>query len=403
MPKEEVWQLRRPIPRWAMPLQKPARFKGAYGGRASGKSHEMATMAVEAMVRDPDLRIVCIREVQRSLKYSAKSLIEHKIHSLGVDHLFEIMRTEIRHRMGSGVMIFEGMQDHTADSIKSLEGFGRAWVEEAQNLSKRSLNLLIPTIRKDGSEIWFTWNPELPNDPVDELLIQDPPEGAVVVQANFMDNPWVPDGMIQEAKRMRRVDPDAFSHIWEGNYNLKSEAQVLAGKWRVDEFRPLPTWDGPYYGMDWGFSQDPTVLVRGWRGDDRLWLEYCVGAVGVEMDQLPTLLDKVPGAREHVIRCDPSRPETIRHMANFGFKTASAPAWRGSVEDGISWLRSHEEIIIHPRCKLLQDEARLWSYAVDRYTGDPMPKLASGNDHAFDATRYAFAPFIQSKISPGFD
>jgi len=355
-------------------------------------------MAVEDMVTDPSLRFVCIREVQRSLKFSAKALIESKIRELGVSECFEILQTEIRRKGGTGVMIFEGMQDHTADSLKSLEGFGRAWVEEAQSLSKRSLELLTPTIRAPGSEIWFSWNPENDHDPIDEFLIKGAPENAVVVAVNYTANPWVSPEMIEEAERMRRVDPDAYAHIWLGGYNKRSAAQVLAGKWTIDEFTPSPEWDGPYYGADWGFSQDPTVLVRFWLADSRLWIEHEAGGVGVELDETPALFDKVPGSREHTIRADNARPETIRHIANHGFKIIPAPkgkiSVKGSVEEGVTWLRSHEQIVIHPRCKRAAEEARLWSYKVDKQTGDPLPTLVDAHNHVWDAVRYGAAPMI---------
>jgi phage terminase large subunit len=401
MPK--TLTISRKVPRWAVPLHKPARYKGAYGGRASGKSHEFAVMAVEEMVCDPNLRFVCIREVQRSLKFSAKALIEAKIRELGVGSLFEVLQTEIRRRSGTGVMIFEGMQDHTADSLKSLEGFGRAWVEEAQSLSRRSLDLLLPTIRAEGSEIWFSWNPEDQTDPVDAFLRSSPPENSTVVQVSYTDNPWCPDTMREEAQRMQRLDPDAYAHIWLGQYNVRSEAQVLSGKWTVDEFTPAESWDGPYYGADWGFSQDPTTLVRFWLADGRLWIEHEAGGVGVDLTDTPDLFDTVPGSRKHTIRADNARPETISHMVAQGFRVVGAPKWKGSVEDGVAWLRGHEQIVIHPRCRRTAEEARLWSYKTDRRTGDPLPKLADGWDHYWDAIRYGAAPMIQRKVAPGFD
>lgn len=216
-----------PTPAWAEPLLHPARYKGASGGRSSGKSHFFAEQAVEEMVCDPNLRFVCIREVQRSLKFSAKSLIESKIKRLGVGHLFDVQQREIRRRGGDGVMIFEGMQDHTADSIKSLEGFGRAWVEEAQSISKRSLDLLLPTIRADGSEIWFSWNPDQPNDPIDAFFGTNP-EGAIRVKATYLDNPFCPSVMRTEADRLRRADPEAFEHIWMGGYFLGGHGRVYS-------------------------------------------------------------------------------------------------------------------------------------------------------------------------------
>lgn len=376
-------------------MHKPATYKGAKGGRASGKSHEFATMAVEAMVTDPSLRFVCIREVQRSLKFSAKSLIEAKIRALGVSDLFDVLTTEIRRKGGTGVMIFEGMQDHTADSLKSLEGFGRAWVEEAQSISKRSLDLLLPTIRAEGSEIWFTWNPDQPSDPIDDFLVANPPGDAVVTHVNYRDNPWCPTTARVLAEQTRRTDQDAYAHIWLGEYNVKSDAIVLAGKWREAVFNPKPEWDGPYYGSDWGYSQDPTTLTRCWVGDRRLWIEYEAGGVGVDLDDTPALFRQVPESDRHVIRADSARPETIAHMRKQGFNVQPAPKWSGSVEDGIAHLRGYDEIVIHERCRQTISEARLWRFKTDRLTGDPLPKLQPGNEHYWDSIRYALSPLIQ--------
>jgi len=214
-------------PAWAVPLLEPMRFKGASGGRSSGKSHFFAEAAVEEMVCDPSLRFVCIREVQRSLRFSAKSLVQQKIFSLGVEHLFEILRTEIRRNDGDGVMIFEGMQDHTAESLKSLEGFGRAWVEEAHCISKRSLDLLIPTIRAPDSEIWFSWNPDQPTDPVDRFFAECP-KGSSHATTTYEDNPFCPEVMRTEAARLKASDPDAYEHIWLGGYFLGGSGRVYS-------------------------------------------------------------------------------------------------------------------------------------------------------------------------------
>lgn len=215
-------------PRWALPLLKPARYKGARGGRGSGKSWFFAELAVEEMVANPDLQVVCIREIQKSLKFSAKKLVEDKIRAMGVSHLFDVTMTEIRRKGGSGIMIFQGMQDHTADSIKSLEGFNRAWVEEAQNLSARSLELLRPTIRAEGSEIWFSWNPDSPDDPVDDFMASCPP-GSICVTVNWNDNPFLPETLRDELEMDRARLPEAqYRHIWEGAYREITDGAVYA-------------------------------------------------------------------------------------------------------------------------------------------------------------------------------
>jgi len=393
-----------PTPEWSLPLLEPARYKGAKGGRASGKSHFYAEQAVEEMLCDPDLRFVCIREVQRSLKFSAKSLIESKIKAWGLEgSQFQILTTEIRRIGGDGVMIFEGMQDHTADSLKSLEGFGRAWVEEAQRLSDRSLQLLLPTIRAPGSEIWFSWNPDQPDDPVDAFFGDGEADGTTLVHVNYTENPFCPAEAIEEAERLRGVDPDAYAHVWLGEYNLKSESQVLHGKCKIDEFVPDDSFDGPYHGIDFGFAQDPTTLVRCWIAPHETWGKNCLHiereSYAVELG-IDVTADKwaedVPGFERYVSRADSADPGTIDYLRRHGVpKIQSVKKWAGSVEDGIRHLRQYDAIIIHPRCVHAQQEARLYRYKVDKRTGDILPKIEDAHNHIWDAVRYALAPMVK--------
>lgn len=220
--------LRIPVARAFRPLLAPSRYKAAWGGRGSGKSHFFASHLVSDCLLNPGTRAVCIREVQKSLKESAYRLIVDKIneHDLGAD--FDVKATEIG-TPGDGVIVFQGMQDHTAESIKSLEGYNRAWVEEAQTLSQRSLTLLRPTIRAVDSEIWFSWNPRRKNDPVDELFRQGtPPTNSIVVKANWDANPWFPDVLEQERLDCLANQPDQYEHIWEGGYATVTEGAYYA-------------------------------------------------------------------------------------------------------------------------------------------------------------------------------
>jgi len=216
------------------PLLKPARYKGAYGGRGSGKSHFFAEHMVEEAIANPGLRGVCIREVQKSLEQSAKKLIEDKIASLGVGSGFRVLRTHIE-TPGGGEILFQGMQDHTAETIKSLEGIDRAWVEEAQTLSARSLEMLRPTIRKERSEIWFSWNPRRKTDPVDRFLRQQERDSACIVRANWNNNPWFPHVLEQERLDDWENNPDRYEHIWEGDYATAFEGAYYANALRQAE------------------------------------------------------------------------------------------------------------------------------------------------------------------------
>ncbi len=384
-------------PRWSIPLLAPSRYKGAKGGRASGKSHWFAERAIECLVANPHMSIVCIREIQKSLKFSAKRLLEGKIRSLGVSHLFDITINEIRRIGGTGVIIFQGMQDHTADSIKSLEGFDIAWCEEAQNLSNRSIELLLPTIRTEGSEIWFSWNPDQNTDPVDELLVNNPCDDAIVVHVNFTQNPFCPQVIKDEAARHLLRNADSYDHVWLGGYNTKSDDQVLAGKWRVGEFEPEPHWDGPYIGADWGFSTDPNTLMECWIHDNAIHICQEEYGHGVEIDDTPAFFDNNANAKTHIVRADNARPELISYMQRHGYPLIkSVDKWPGSVEDGISKLRSFDEIIIHPRCENTIVEARLWKYKRDRLTQDVLPILIDKHNHCWDAIRYAIAPLVKN-------
>jgi phage terminase large subunit len=214
-------------PRWAVPLLKPARYKGAHGGRGSGKSHFFAEYIIENHVADPNQSTVCVREIQKSLDQSVKRLLESKIEELNAGWYFEVQESKILSKHGNGLIIFQGMQNHTADSIKSLEGYDRAWVEEAQTLSQLSLDLLRPTIRKPHSEILFSWNPRYKTDPVDVLLRKNAPPDTVVVQANWSDNPWFPDVLRKEMEFDFDNDPDKAEHIWNGAYG-SSQGAILA-------------------------------------------------------------------------------------------------------------------------------------------------------------------------------
>lgn len=386
-------------PRVFAPLLQPARYKGVWGGRGSGKSHFFAELLVARAMMTPGLRVVCIREVQKSLAMSVKQLVTDKIIKLGLTHQFTLLDKEIR-TPGGGVIIFQGMQNHTADSIKSLEGFDIAWVEEAQSLSAHSLKLLRPTIRKPGSEIWFSWNPSSETDPVDAFMRNPGYEGddaIVTICANWSDNPWFPDVLNDERTRDLALRPDEYDHIWEGDYQRMSEAVIFRHRVRFDAFE-TPEDVRFYYGVDWGFSKDPTAVVRCFIAGDILHIDHEAGGVGIELDRLPALLESIPGARDWPIKADNARPETISYLTNrHGFRITGADKWKGSVEDGIEHLKAYKAIRIHPRCPKTAQEFRLYRYKVDRSTGDVLPKIEDANNHYIDACRYSLDGIIQSR------
>lgn len=372
-------------------LDDGARYLGAYGGRGSGKSQFFAGLAVERSIAAPT-DIVCLRQVQRSLKFSVKREIENAIARHNAGYYFEVQDRQVISRPvtgGQGVMIFEGLQDHTADSIKSLSNFDVALLDEGQAVKRHAWSILRPTLRKPGSQLWCGWNPQDPEDPVDEFFrgkVKHP--RAVCVEANWRDNPWFPAELEEERQHDERaLSPEAYAWVWDGAYLQLGDALVFRN-WRVEEF-DVP--DGVTFrqGADWGFSIDPSVLVRCYLVGRRLYVCAEVYRIGVEIDQLPDFFRGIPDAEKWPTVADSSRPETVSYMQRHGFpKLRSAIKGAGSVADGVQWLQSLE-IIVHPSCTYTARELRTYAYKVDKDSGKPLPILEDKKNHVIDALRYA--------------
>ena len=380
--------LQLPTPQWAVPLLDASRYKGAWGGRGSGKSHMMAELMIEAHIIDQKRRSVCVREIQKSLNQSVKRLLETKIEAMNAGAYFEVQDAVIKSMKADGAIIFQGMQNHTAESIKSLEGYDCAWVEEAQSLSQTSLDLLRPTIRKPESELWFTWNPRQQSDPVDFLLRgPTPPKNATVLKVNFTDNPWFPQVLRDEMEYDKRRDPDKYQHVWQGSYLTNSQSRVFKN-WKIEEFDAAP--DAIHrLGADWGFAVDPTVLVRCHIVGRTLYIDHEAYMVGCEIVNTPELFMQVPEAEKWPIVADSARPETISHMRKNGFpKIMTAVKGSKSVEEGVEFLKGYD-IVVHPRCTHTIDELSLYSYKQDPLTGKILPVLEDKKNHVIDALRYA--------------
>lgn len=368
-----------------------ARYLGAHGGRGSAKSQFFAGLAVERSVAAPT-DIVCVRAVQRSLKFSIKREVENAIVRYNAGDYFEVLDRQVNSRSaigGKGVMIFEGLQNHTAASIKSLSDFDVALCDEAQDIEDEPLKILRPTLRKPGSQLWFGWNPYKPDTPIDAFFRGEHKHPrAVCVEANWRDNPWFPSELEEErAHDQRALTPEAYAWIWEGAYLKLGEAAVFRN-WRVEEF------DTPKdaifrQGADWGFSIDPSVLVRCFLVGRTLYICDEVYRVGVEIDELPDFFRGVGAAEAWPTVADSSRPETISYMQRHGFpKMRAAIKGPGSVEDGVQWLQSLN-VVIHKRCTYTQREFATYAYKLDPVTKKPLPVLDDKNNHVIDAVRYA--------------
>ena len=373
-----------------------ARYKVAYGGRGSGKSWSAARCLIIFAIKSK-VRILCTRQLQTSIKDSVHKLLSDSIYSMGLEPFFDITRDTIRCTETGSEFIFKGIQNNI-NEIKSIEGIDYCWVEEAQSVSAESWEILIPTIRKEGSEIWVTFNPDREEDATYQRFIKNSPPNSIIQLVNYYDNPWFTDVLQKEMEYDKKVDYGKYEHIWLGKTVIDTEAQIYSGKFELKEFE-TPEKITFYYGVDWGFANDPTALVRCFIKDQCLYIDYESGGVGVEFEELPALFDKIPEANRWDIRADNARPETISYMSRQGYKVKACPKWKGSVEDGIEYIRSFRRIYVHPRCKHTYEEFKFYSYKQDKNTGDILPIVLDKNNHYMDALRYALNPYIQKNIS----
>lgn len=355
------------------------------------------------------LRILCTRDIQDSIKESFHAELKNAIASepwlaaaydVGIDYLRGHNGTEF---------LFKGLR-HGISSIKSTAQIDLCIVEEAEDVPEYSWEALEPTIRAPKSEIWVIYNPKHEDSPVDTRFRKNPPPRSIVVEMNYTDNPWFPHELEEQRQHAQRVmDSAKYAWIWEGDYLRNSDQQVFANKWRVDEFEHGSDWEGPYHGLDFGFANDPTAAVKCWIYDNRLWIEREAGRTGLELDDTADYLEnRIPGICAHVVRADSARPESISYLkrADSNKQRKHMPRiepvkkWSGSVEDGISFIKSFREIVIHVRCTETQKEARLYSFKTDKRTGDILPEIEDANNHYWDAVRYALGGLIKGKQSP---
>jgi phage terminase large subunit len=375
------------------------RYRCAYGGRGSGKSFGFAKMAAIYGMLEP-LRILCTRELQNSIKESFHAELKNAIesepwltaaYSVGIDY--------IRGRNGTE-FIFKGLR-HNMGSIKSMAQIDICIIEEAEDVPPQSWVDLEPTIRADRSEIWVIWNPRSRDSYVNKNFILTVPERCAIQKVNYCDNPFFPTVLEELRKKQRQSFPDElYAHIWDGEYYAITDALVFRDKFRVEAFEPgRVDWDGPYQGLDFGFSVDPTAAVRCWIYGRDLCIEYDAGSVGLELDQTINFIDsRIPSYSQHITRADNARPESISYLKRHGMaRIVACEKGKGSVEDGITFIKSFESVIIHPRCTATLQEFRTYSYKVDRHTGDVLAILADENNHYIDAIRYALEPAMKNQ------
>ena len=374
------------------PLWKNAKRRNyIYGGRGSGKSHDVAEYCLFRAYQSK-IKVLCTRELQNSIADSVYSLLKNKIVDMKLDFFFTVYKDRIVGNNGSE-FIFKGIHNNVSE-IKSMENISIAWLEESQSLSRESIDVIVPTIRAPGSILIFTFNPYKDNDPI-YMEMKNATEDDLVIKANYSDNPWFPEELRLEMERDKKNDYQKYLWVWEGECLGLSDAQIFRGKYVVENFETPKNADF-HFGADWGFANDPTTLVRSFIVGNDLYIDMCAGKVGCDLEDTPSLFNEVQGSSIYPIYADSARPETISFMRSKHYNVIAAEKWNGSVEDGIQYLRSFSCIHIHERCKAVAEEFDLYQYKVDRQTGEILRIPVDKFNHYIDAIRYSLTVPMRS-------
>ena len=415
------------LPKLTANFARPARTRVFKGGRGSGKTRGLALRSALRIYQLAEMGVegvfLASREHLNSLDESSMEEIKSAIRSeRWLADYFDIGEKYIRTRNRRIGYAFAGLR-HNLDSIKSKARIIGNWTDEAENVSDLAWRKLIPTLREEGdgwqAENWISYNPESPESATHKRFIAQRETDCLVSEVNYTDNPWFPSILEKARQADEQLRPDTYDHIWNGAFLTLTDAQIFAGKFVVDDFEADPEWDGPYQGGDFGFSQDPAAAVRCWighdpyeregmgargYGDNCLWIEYEAGKVALELDDYKTFIgDRIPDFDQYVTRWDSAQPGMISHIKRHGLpRSEGVEKWSGSVEDGIAFIRNFDRVVIHSRCTETAREFRLYSYKVDRLSGDVLPIVVDANNHYIDATRYSVGPMVRASANEGW-
>ncbi len=380
-------------------LFRPARYKVAHGGRGSAKSWGFARALLILGAQSPT-RILCTREVQKSIKDSVHRLLSDQIQALGLGAFYEVLETEIRGKNGT-MFLFAGLAQHTVESIKSFEGVDIVWCEEAQVVTKRSWDVLTPTIRKDDSEIWLSLNPDMETDETYTRFVANPPNDAVVVQMNWRDNPWFPEVLERERQDTKQRDPDNYDNIWEGVprrvsvgaiYKLEIERLYEDKRVRAVPYDPLlpvdTVWDlGWNDSMTIGFFQRTHAELRciDYIEDSHHTLDWYVGQI--EKRSYRFGKDFIP--HDGKAKDFKTGKSTEEHLKAMGRKVEVIPV--ANVEEGIKAAR-----MVFPRTYFDQDKTvrlleclKRYKRSINQATNEPSTPMHDEFSHGADMFRYA--------------
>lgn len=387
------------IPRLVTELWQPCRYKVLFGGRGGGKSIAIADALLLEGARSKQL-IACFREYQNKLDESVYALLVERINHYCLNAFYKVANTEIVGANGTR-FIFLGLA-RNINGIQSLQGITRAWVEEAQTISARSIDVLVPTIRATNSEIWFSFNPQFEDDPVYSQFAMSTSPDVRKWCVNWRDNPFFPEVLEKERLRKFYNDPEGYANVWEGALITNSKASIFKDHYKVEDFTPTAEWGYPLYGMDFGYSNDPTTLVKCYLYNDTIYIEKSAGKINLDINDIPRYFFNEFGEdlSRTSISADCSQPMTIEYLRTHGLSGIHAcQKWQGSIIDGISWLKSFGKMVVHSRATGVIENLRLYSNKVDLRNDKVLNDPKDANNDYIDALRYAFDRIIKTNGS----
>lgn len=363
-----------------------------YGGREAGKGWSIV-IYILTLCYYYNYRVLCCREIQKSIADSSHKLFKDRIEANQYfSNHYEITRDSIKGKNGSEIL-FSGLLSHTVESVKGFEGVDICWVDEAQRISKRSFEILDPTIRKSNSYFIMSMNPELSDDYIYKNFILADRQDVIKKEVLFTDNTFRTGATESSRLFMLENSYDDYLNVWLGKCTSNSEVSVFKGKWEIIDELPEAYYNNQVkcdYGIDWGFSNDPTVLIESFDYDSCLYISSCIYEYHLEIDEYETAFLKLrDDIKEKLLIADSSNPASISYLQKRGWNVTGAKKPKNSIEDGIKYLRGYKRIYIMSGLTDVINEFRLHKHLTDRRTGEKLRGFEDKNNHAIDGLRYS--------------
>lgn len=366
------------------------------GGRGGAKSQALVAIGILESYIDDGV-ILCCREIQKSIDDSLYSALVSGINDRGLNHQFKILNNEITNLVTGAKFIFAGLKSNIT-SIKSINKLRVVLVDEAENVTQHSWDVLRPTPRYGKTRLYVVFNPRFETDSTWQEFVVKQDERTLVTTINWQDNPWFPVSLNNQRMRDMRGDAGRYQWIWGGDFLKLSDASILGKKLRSEHFEIDESFGDPLIGVDWGFSNDPTAVIEAYVKERTLYITNAAHKVSLELDDTAAWLCRhVPNIKKFTSRADCSRPETIskvrRDNGNPIALMKACKKWSGSVEDGVTTLQSFDAIVVHPDADACYAELTAYSYKKDKFD-EPTVVIEDKDNHYADALRYAIEPLI---------